>query len=81
MKNFEVDAEVYFQAYEEHEPVLGKIKRKGKLDELGRFKLNPEDERIFYELYTIGNNPHLFSVTTAEWLFEEKPYFEKPKLF
>jgi hypothetical protein len=77
MKNFEVGNEVYFQAYEEHEPINGKIKRKGKLNDLGRMQLNPDDDRIFYEVETLGQRPILFTVTTAEWLFSKKPWFFK----
>ena len=80
MKNFEVGNIVYFQAYEDHEPVEGRIKRKGKLNDLGRMQLNPDDKRTFYEVETIGNRPYVFTVSTAKWLFNEKPYFKKPEI-
>lgn len=81
MKNFEVGNLLYFQAYEDHEPVIGRVKRKGKLNDLGRMQLDPDDERIFYEVETLDKRPWVFTVTTADSLFEEEPNFIKPKYF
>lgn len=81
MKNFEVGEEVYFQSYVDHEPIKGRIKRKGKLNDLGRMQLDPDDERIFHEVETLGNRPWVFTVTTINSLYKEEPYFEKPKYF
>jgi len=65
---YEVGEVVYFQAYKEHEPIKGIIKRMGTLAELNRMQLTPNDPRIFYEL--TGLNKSLFTITTQLSMFK-----------
>lgn len=55
--------------YDIEAPVKSKIKRIGTLSELGRVQLNPNDQRIFYELETIGEiRNFVFTITTINWI-------------
>ncbi len=68
---FKIGEVVTFQAYEENDPIKGKIKRIGTLSELGRMQLDPDDKRIFYELETLEkNHPYVFTVTTDSSMFK-----------
>lgn len=75
-KSFEVGDEVYFQSYEENEPVHSTVYRKGTLSELGRMQLDPNDERVFYELKCIKDKT-IFTVTTASSMFKERPNYNR----
>jgi hypothetical protein len=71
LEKIEVDEVVLFQVYEDEEPIECKVKRIGTLDELNRFKLNPDDDRLFYEV--VGTKRASFkSLTTERWLFKIK---------
>ena len=59
---------VSFQAYPENTPVDGRVNRIGTLSELGKMQLDPQDTRVFYEVRTLGSNPHVFTVTTESSL-------------
>lgn len=62
---------VNFQAYKENEPIKGRVKRIGTLNELGRLQLDSEDTRIFYELETIKERyNYVFTVTTETSIFK-----------
>lgn len=71
--NLKVGTVVNFQAYAEHEPVEGRIKRIGTLHQLGKHQMDYSDKRVFYELETIsGGREHVFTCTTIEWISLKK---------
>jgi hypothetical protein len=73
LEKIEVGEVVLFQAYEDHEPIKGRVKRIGSLSELGKMQLDPDDERIFYELESVGERHNfVFTVTTERWIFKIK---------
>lgn len=68
-KDYKVHDIVLFQAYPENQPVEGRIKRIGTKKELGMMQLDPNDDRILYELETVGEGRNfVFTVTTGEWI-------------
>lgn len=75
--DYNVGDEVYFQAYEDNTPVVGKINRIGTLKELGKHQLDENDTRIFYELLTIGDDPTVFTVTTGKWIYKKNKFTAK----
>ena len=65
---------VEFQAYKEHEPGMGEIRRIGTLKDLNRSVLDNNDTRVFYELYTVGSadgKEYMFTCTTAKWIINK----------
>jgi hypothetical protein len=69
MAKFKVGDLVLFQAYPEHEPYEGRVKRIGKLGELGKMQLDADDKRIFYELEKRDKSYSIvFTTTTSRWI-------------
>ena len=74
-----VDDIVWFQAYKDHKPVQGKITRIGSAIEL-RVGWDETDERVFYELESVGETHNfVFTRTTGQWLSETKQTWDKPE--
>lgn len=73
-QKFEIGEIVWFQAYADHEPIKGRIAKKGTLAKLNRTFLPSKDERIFYELHVVEEESENqfkqtpFTVTTSRWM-------------
>ena len=63
---------VWFQSYKRNYPVQGRVTRIGTRVQL-QIGWRDDDERIFYELETLKDRPFVFTTTTAQSLFREKP--------
>lgn len=70
---------VWFQAYKDHKPVQGRIKRIGSAIEIG-CGFDPTDTRVFYEVETVDENPNfVFTKTTGQWLSKTKQDWKRPE--
>ena len=80
MKDSEIkiDDIVWFHAYPENYPIQGKVVKIGSQIELG-CGWN-EDDRVFYALETLKEGRKIiFTRTTAQWLFKNKPEQKKER--
>jgi len=68
---------IWFQAYKRNPPVQGRIVKIGTSVELGT-GFDETDDRIFYTLESIEERPFIFTRTTRQWLFTEKPTHLSP---
>jgi len=69
---------VWFQAYEDHRPIQGRIVKIGSAIEVG-CGFDHEDDRVFYALESIGKTRNfIFTKTTEQWLSKTEQSWSKP---